>query len=123
MGSSKEYGDLVHRDVHAPPRILTHDQESSIPKAVTLMVHARGTQHTAYLFPHFPSLFYFWLTFFTIQLCMLVGIAKLQVHSFHIACSTFCITAYSSSLNPLIPNQPSILQHITILTLIIELFS
>jgi len=122
MGSGKEYGDLVHRDVHAPPKILTHDQESSIPKAVTLMAHARGTLHTASLFPHFPSLFYFWLTFFTIQLCMLVGIVKFQVNSFHIACSTFYITAYSSSLNPLNPNQPSIFQHITVLTLIVEFF-
>jgi len=38
---------------------------------------------------------------------MLVRIAKFQVNYFNIACSIFCITMYSSSLNPLIPNQPS----------------
>lgn len=114
----------MHTDVHAPPRILTHNQESSIPKAVTVMAHARGTWHTVSLFPHFPSSFYFLFTFVTIQLNMYVRIAKFQVNSFHIAfCCTFYITSYNSSLDPLIPNQLSMPQDITVITLIIEFFS
>lgn len=111
MGSSKEYGDLVHRDVHAPPTILTYDQESSIPKAVTLMAHAKGTQHTSSLFPHFYS---------TVHVSWNCQISS----KFFPYCLFYIyITAHSSSLNPLIPNQPSIIQHITILTLITEFFS
>jgi len=55
---------------------------------------------------------------------MLVRTAKFQVNSFHIACcSTFHMTTYSSSLNLLIPDQPSVFQHINVITRITEFFS